>query len=177
MPGPTVPRPCYLILSTIPQNLNFSCQFYAAASRSLHVGFRSISQIKVYSLLGQPLHGVQDSFRSRIVAPAARYAHRFRYDPKLSHVGLQELYNRQMLEVTGSLLGMPSSFHQNMLRVSVDSPAASRRRLAALFWSSIRHFRVGPGGHDRSRTRSRTRPGVVVECDSQEWSRAGTQVN
>ena len=27
-------------------------------------------------------------------------------------IGLQKLYIRQMLEVTGSLLGMPSSFHQ-----------------------------------------------------------------
>ena len=76
------------------------------------VGLRSISQIKVYNLLGQPLRSAQDSSRSRIVAPAARYAHRLRYDPKLSHIGLQGLYSRQVLEVTGSLLGMPSSFHQ-----------------------------------------------------------------
>ena len=38
--------------------------------------------------------------------------HRLRYDPKLSRIRLQGLYSRQMLEVTGSLLGMSSSFHK-----------------------------------------------------------------
>ena len=69
-----------------------------------------------------------------------------------------------MLEVTGYLLGMPLILPPELVASLRDSLAASRGRLAVLFWSAISHFWVGSGGHDRTWTHSWARPGVVVEC-------------
>jgi len=91
------------------RSIEYSCRFYAAA----FLRWTSVqSQIKARVSCRQPLHVAQDSSRSRIVAPAARFAHRLRYDPKLSHIGL----HRDKADVGSYWVftrNAPSSFHQN----------------------------------------------------------------
>mmetsp|Transcript_3064 Transcript_3064/g.7102 ORF Transcript_3064/g.7102 Transcript_3064/m.7102 type:complete len:224 (-) Transcript_3064:260-931(-) len=100
-----------LLLNSIQflRSIEYSCRFYAAA----FLRWTSVqSQIKARVSCRQPLHVAQDSSRSRIVAPAARFAHRLRYDPKLSHIGL----HRDKADVGSYWVftrNAPSSFHQN----------------------------------------------------------------